>query len=71
MSQDIPVRLINVGQVMSLCDDKMKWALTLHGGEKHGETIIISADSADEARRMAVREMKRNDARVFELEKLE
>ncbi|WP_168169246.1 hypothetical protein [Thermococcus sp. 5-4] len=49
----------------------MKWALTLHGGENHGETIILHADSADEARRMAIREMKRKDARVFELEKLE
>ncbi|WP_167729689.1 MULTISPECIES: hypothetical protein [Thermococcus] len=49
----------------------MKWALTLHGGENHGETIIFHAETADEARMVAVRELKRKDARVFELEKLE
>ncbi|CAD5244741.1 conserved protein of unknown function [Thermococcus camini] len=49
----------------------MKWALTLHGGENHGETIIFETDTADEARRFAVRELKRKDARVFELEKIE
>lgn len=49
----------------------MKWALTLYGGENHGETIIFETETADEARRFAVQEMKKADARVFELEKLE
>ncbi|AFL95762.1 hypothetical protein CL1_1565 [Thermococcus cleftensis] len=49
----------------------MKWALTLHGGDHHGTTIVFEAETADEARRLAVQEMRRKDARVFELEKLE
>ncbi|WP_167893704.1 hypothetical protein [Thermococcus sp. M36] len=49
----------------------MKWALTLHGGEYHGKTIVFEAETADEARRLALQELRRKDARVFELEKLE
>ncbi|WP_167907700.1 hypothetical protein [Thermococcus sp. CX2] len=49
----------------------MKWALTLHGGKNSGERIVFHAETADEARMVAVREMKKKDARVFELEKLE
>jgi hypothetical protein len=49
----------------------MKWALTLHGGEESGKTIVFEAETADEARRRAVQELKRNDAMVYELEKLE
>ncbi|WP_297535713.1 hypothetical protein [Thermococcus sp.] len=49
----------------------MRWALTLHGGEHHGETIVIEVETADEARRVALRELKRREAMVYELEKLE
>jgi hypothetical protein len=49
----------------------MKWALTLHGGEHHGTTIVFEAETADEARRLALRELRRKEAMVFELEKLE
>ncbi|WP_204247192.1 hypothetical protein [Thermococcus celer] len=49
----------------------MKWALTLHGGEHHGETVVFETETADEARMFALQELKRKDAMVFELEKLE
>ncbi|WP_167913748.1 hypothetical protein [Thermococcus sp. 21S9] len=49
----------------------MKWALTLHGGEESGKTIVFEAETADEARRIAVQELRRKDAVVYELEKLE
>ncbi|WP_199920061.1 hypothetical protein [Thermococcus piezophilus] len=49
----------------------MKWALILHGGRNSDERVVFHAETADEARMMAVREMKKKDARVFELEKLE
>ncbi len=49
----------------------MKWAVTLHGGRHHGERITFEAENADLARKIAVKELKAKDARVFELEKLE
>ncbi|WP_258083936.1 hypothetical protein [Thermococcus thermotolerans] len=49
----------------------MKWALTLHGGENHGETMVFEAETADEARRLALQELRRKEARVFELEKID
>jgi len=49
----------------------MKWALTLHGGDHHGTTIVFETETADEARRIAKQELRRKDARVYELEKLE
>ncbi|SEV82795.1 hypothetical protein [Thermococcus thioreducens] len=49
----------------------MKWALTLHGGESHGKTIVFEAETADEARRLALQELRRKEARVFELEKID
>ncbi|WP_456421476.1 hypothetical protein [Thermococcus sp.] len=49
----------------------MKWALTLHGGEDSGKTIVFEAETADEARRVALQELRRKDAMVYELEKLE
>lgn len=49
----------------------MKWSLTLHGGAENGKTIVFEAESADEARRIALRELRRKDAVVYELEKLE
>ncbi|WP_297418791.1 hypothetical protein [Thermococcus sp.] len=49
----------------------MKWSLTLYGGEKHGQTIVFETETADEARRFAKRELRRKDARIYELEKLE
>ncbi|WP_297458148.1 hypothetical protein [Thermococcus sp.] len=49
----------------------MRWALTLHGGDHHGKTVVFEAETADEARRIAVRELRRSDAMVYELEKLD
>ncbi|WP_297521227.1 hypothetical protein [Thermococcus sp.] len=49
----------------------MKWSLTLYGGENHGQTIIFETETADEARRIAKQELRRKEARVYELEKLE
>jgi len=49
----------------------MKWALTLHGGEENGKTMVFEAETADEARRVALQELRRKDAMVYELEKLE
>ncbi|WP_457741707.1 hypothetical protein [Thermococcus sp.] len=49
----------------------MRWALTLHGGEHHQETIVIEVETADEARRVALRELRKKEAIVYELEKLE
>ncbi|WP_297508636.1 hypothetical protein [Thermococcus sp.] len=49
----------------------MKWEVTLHGGKHHGEKLMIEAETVDEARRLAVAEMRRKDARVFEMEKVE
>jgi len=49
----------------------MKWGLTLHGGKHHGEHIVFDAENSDEARRKAVQEMKKRNAMVFELEKLD
>ncbi|EEB74460.1 hypothetical protein [Thermococcus sp. AM4] len=49
----------------------MKWAVTLHGGRYHGKRITFEAENADLARRIAVRELKARNARVFELERLD
>jgi hypothetical protein len=49
----------------------MKWAVRLHGGENHGKGIVFEAEDADHARRIAIRELKDNNAMVFELEKLD
>ncbi len=49
----------------------MKWTLTLYGGENHGETLVLEAETADEAERLALQELRRKDAKVFELEKIE
>jgi len=49
----------------------MRWVLTLYGGKPNQKRIVLNADSADKARMMAVKEMKKVDARVFELEKID
>lgn len=49
----------------------MKWAVTLHGGEHHGRRITFEAENADMARRIALRELREKNARVFELERIE
>ena len=49
----------------------MRWTLTLYGGESHKKTLIIEGDTIEEAKRMALLEMKKTGARVFELEKVE
>ncbi len=49
----------------------MRWVLTLYGGKPDNKRIVFDADSADKARMMAVKEMKKVDARIFELEKIE
>ncbi|ACS34194.1 hypothetical protein [Thermococcus gammatolerans] len=49
----------------------MKWAVTLYGGRSHRERITFEAENADLARRIAVKELKAKNARVFELERLD
>ena len=47
----------------------MKWELTIYSPDEK-KTLVIEADTADEARMLAIQEVKRNDARTFELEVL-
>jgi hypothetical protein len=49
----------------------MKWELTLYGGEYHGKTFIVDAETAEDARRIALQEVKRKEALTYELERVE
>ncbi|WP_198361949.1 hypothetical protein [Thermococcus gorgonarius] len=48
----------------------MRWELTLHGGDDHGKRIIFEAESVEEAKMRAVEEVKRRNARLYELSRL-
>jgi len=50
----------------------VKWELTLYRTDNPGRTtMVFEAETADEARRIAMREVKSKNAAVYELEKLD
>jgi hypothetical protein len=65
-----PAKLLSLGWMSDPSGGGMKWELTLHGGKDGKKRMVIEAETAEEARRMAVAEMKKKDALVYELEKM-